>query len=94
MIFFHFFSGDNFLKIIDIFSGQTIRFPDSKSVVKYVGYVKIYAYVEAKGFTDEAYYQASLVFSRRKASIYRIVEKIKKLVGKEDIDEGDSDLEH
>ena len=75
-----YFLGDDFLKFVDTFSGQRFTIPTRDKVVKLVNYIKIYAYVERGGFSDEAYEKASVLFNKRKSSVSRIVGKVKKLM--------------
>lgn len=81
--------GENFLKFLDVFSGESIKIPQREEVIKIVNYVKIYKYCKSHNFTDEAYQKASVIFSRREMSIRRIVEKVSKVLEKEYSSDGD-----
>lgn len=80
--FISFFLGEDFLKFLDTFSGQRLNVPDRDRVVKLVNYVKIYAFVEKGGFSEEVYDKAALLFEKRRASVVRIVAKLNRILDK------------
>ena len=76
--------GDDFLRFIDVFSGETIKVPTREEIYKICNYIKIYNYVANKGFTEESIEQAAKIFDRRRNSIKRILNKVNSVMAKEE----------
>lgn len=70
-----------FLKFIDLFSGETIKVPTRDSLFKSVIYIKIYSFCKKRHFTEEAIESAAHIFDKRKSSIRRIIDKVKRVKG-------------
>ena len=75
--------GKDLLRFIDLFSGETIKVPTRDETIKIINYIKIYVYLNDRGFTDGAYESASKVFARRRNSIKRIVDKVESTILKD-----------
>lgn len=71
--------GDKLLQFLDVFAGETIKVMPREEVIKDIRYIKIYCYLESRGFTEESIESASRVFNRRKNSIVRIIEKVRRM---------------
>jgi len=67
---------DDFLKFIDVFSGESIKVPRREEVLKIVNYIKIYTYCQARGFSDESIEAASKIFKRRQVSVRKVIDKV------------------
>lgn len=79
---FALFGDKRFLTYLDVLEGLTIKIPPRQTIVKIVNYIKIYCYLEARGFTDEAYDKASKIYKKRVVSLKRIVNKVKETLDK------------
>lgn len=78
--FLYLIFSDNFLRVLDMFSGETIKFPDREEVAKIILYIKIYHFCEKDGFSNESIQNATKIFSRRRSSILRVIEKVKRVL--------------
>lgn len=74
--------GDQMLKFFDVLAGLSIKIPPREEIWKYVSYVKIYTYCKNRGFNDETYENAAKIFKKRKASIVRVIDKVKRTIEK------------
>ena len=70
------------LKLLDVFSGEYIRFPNRKSVIWVLEKVNIYTYLKNKNFSDESYYTVSKEYDRTIYEIKKIVNVIEKNLNK------------
>ena len=70
------------LKLLDVFSGEYIRFPNRKRIIWVLEKVNIYTYLKNKNFSDEAYYTVSKEYDRTIYEIKKIVNVIEKNLNK------------
>lgn len=70
------------LKLLDVFAGEYIRFPNRKSVIWVLEKVNMYTYLKSRDFSDEAYYTVSKEYDRTVYEIKKIVNVIEKNLGK------------
>lgn len=66
------------LKLLDVFAGEYIKFPNRKSVVWVLEKVCMYTYLKNRNFSDEAYYVVSKDYDRTVYEIKKIVNVIEK----------------
>ena len=66
------------LKLLDVFAGEYIRFPNRKSVIWVLEKVNMYTYLKSRNFSDEAYYTVSKEYDRTVYEIKKIVNVIEK----------------
>lgn len=66
------------LKLLDVFAGEYIRFPNRKSVIWVLEKVNMYTYLRSRNFSDEAYYTVSKEYDRTVYEIKKIVNVIEK----------------
>ena len=66
------------LKLLDTFAGESIRFPNRKSVIWVLDKVNIYIYLKKKDFSDEAYSYMSKEYNRTVYELKKIVRVIDK----------------
>ena len=66
------------LKLLDVFAGEYIRFPNRKSVIWVLEKVNMYTYLKNRNFSDEAYYTVSKEYDRTVYEIKKIVNVIDK----------------
>jgi hypothetical protein len=85
---------DCLLKLFDVFSGESVRFPQRDAVSKLVSYVQIYTFI--RGHLEEDV-PSSLVpqgvidraarnFDRRSSSVRRIYDKVRLMLARERTD--------
>jgi len=78
------FGRDKLLMLFDIFSNESIKIPKRSYIKKVIYKIKIYRYCEARGFSDESKRLAAKVFDRRKASVQRAIDKVRRVLKKTD----------
>lgn len=66
------------LKLLDIFAGEYIKFPNRKSVIWVLDKVNMYIYLKNRNFSPEAYYTVSKEYDRTVYEIKKIVNVIEK----------------
>lgn len=66
------------LKLLDIFGGECIKFPNRKSVIWVLEKVNMYTYLKSRNFSQEAYYVVSKEYDRTVYEIKKIVNVIEK----------------
>lgn len=77
-IFFELMGAEQFFEMLDVFSNWRLNFPNKDSLIKGVGYVKVYEFCKARGFTEESKRRAAIVFNKKLVSIQRIVAHMRK----------------
>lgn len=78
------FGRENLLKLFDVFSNETIKIPKRNYIKKVIYKIKIYRYCEARGFSDESKRLASKIYDRRKSSVQRAIDKVRRVLKKSD----------
>ena len=68
--------GKDLLLFLDVFAGETIKIPTRQELAKIINYIIIYQYVKERGFSEESYQKAAVLFKKRIGNIKRIVEKV------------------
>lgn len=71
---------EQFLMFLDMFSGETLKIPKREELIKIASYIRIYRYLEVRGFTEDSVSNASRLFGRRRNSIKRIVNKVDRVL--------------
>lgn len=66
------------LKLLDTFAGESIRFPNRKSVIWVLEKVSMYIYLKRRNFSEEAYRTVSKDYDRTVYEIKKIVNIINK----------------
>lgn len=66
------------LKLLDIFSGEYIRFPNRKSLIWVLTKVSMYTYLKERNFSQDAYYVVSKEYDKTVYEIKKIVNVIEK----------------
>lgn len=66
------------LKLLDVFAGEYIKFPNRKSVIWALDKVNMYTYLKQHDFSQEAYYVVSKEYNRTVYEIKKIVNVIEK----------------
>lgn len=66
------------LKILDIFAGEYIKFPNRKSLIWVLEKVNMYTYIKKHNFAPEAYTTVSKEYDRTVYEIKKIVSVIEK----------------
>lgn len=66
------------LKLLDVFAGEYIKFPNRKSVIWVLDKVNMYTYLKNRDFSDEAYRVVSKEYDRTVYEIKKIVNVIQK----------------
>lgn len=69
---------DTVLKLLDVFAGEYIKFPNRRSVIWVLEKVNIYTYLKKRNFSDEAYSVISKEVDRTVYEIKKIVSVIEK----------------
>lgn len=64
------------LKLVDIFAGQKIQFPQRKKLYKLLEKIKIYTFVKSKGYSEESYKLLAKQYGKRISQIKAIVDRI------------------
>ena len=67
---------DKILLYLETLEDLTVKIPPKKTIAKIVFYVKVYNYVKSRGFTEEAYKNASRIFDKRVFNLKRVVNKV------------------
>lgn len=73
-----------FLKILDVFAGENISFPNRKQSFQYLDRTFMYTYVKKRGFTEEAYNSVSKHFGEKLAVVKNKTLRISQLLDKEE----------
>ena len=81
--------GDDYLRFIDIMSGTTFKVPSSKTLERDLESVRIYLIAKKLGFTEDALRTAGKAFGRTMIAARRSCYKVSKVLGTEDMLEGD-----
>ena len=76
------FGREKLLMLFDIFSEESIKIPKRSYIKKVIYKIKIYRYCEARGFSDESKRLAAKIFDRRKASVQRAIDKVRRVLKK------------
>ena len=87
--FIRYLLGDDYIKFIDIMSGTTLKIPSSKALERDLESVRIYLYVKRGGFSEAILKEASKAFNKTVLNIRRYTLKVAKVLGTEDVLEGD-----
>lgn len=74
----------NFLSYMDVLEGLTIKIPPRQTLVKIINYTKIYSFLKARDFSEEAYEKASKLYKKRVVSLKRIVNKVEETLQKKE----------
>ena len=75
--------GRELLLFLSIFHSETLKVPALSVMNKIKLYSQVYAFLESRGFTEEAYKDCSKLYGRRRGCIDNIVLKVRKVVGDE-----------
>lgn len=70
------------LQLLDIFAGESIKFPTRKSIIWLLDKVNMYTYIKKHDFSDEAYYTMSKQYDRTVYEIKKIISVIQKNLNK------------
>ena len=81
--------GDDYLRFIDIMSGSTFKVPSSRALERDLEAVRIFLSVKKGGFSDESIRTASKLYGKSIVMIRRYTYKVAKVLGIEDMLEGD-----
>jgi hypothetical protein len=76
---------DDFIRLLDVFSGDTVKIPEREVLAKLISYIQIYVYVRnhlkedlpADKLPDDVVESAAKNFDRRCNSVRRIYEKVR-----------------
>lgn len=82
-IFYETLGSEQFFELLDVFSNWRLNFPNKDALLKGIGYVKIYEFCKAGGFSEQSKYRASVVFNKKLVSIQRIVAHMRKEIDNE-----------
>lgn len=66
------------LMLLDTFAGESIKFPNRKSVIWALEKVHMYMYLKERNFSQEAYHTVSKMYDRSVYEIKKIVKVIDK----------------
>lgn len=69
---------NSLLMLLDTFAGESIKFPNRKSVIWVLEKVHIYTYLKERDFSQEAYRTISKMYDRSVYEIKKIVNVIEK----------------
>ena len=69
---------DTLLKLLDIFAGEYVRFPNRKSLIWVLTKVNMYTYLKERNFSHDAYYVVSKEYNKTIYEIKKIVNVIEK----------------
>lgn len=75
------------LSFFDMLEGLTMKFPSRQALVKVINYIKIYAFLNSRNFTEEAYEIAAKLYKKRVPALKRIVNKVEKVLERVDTDD-------
>lgn len=87
--FIKYLLGDDYIKFIDVMSGTTVKIPSAKSLERDLESVKIYLYVKRHGFTELSVKEAAKMYNKTVLTARRYALKVSKVLGVEDMLEGD-----
>lgn len=87
--FIRYLLGDDYLKFIDIMSGSTFKVPSSKTLERDLLAVRLYLRAKRGGFTEDSIRIAAKEFGKTVVTTKRYIYKVSKVLGVEDILEGD-----
>ena len=73
-----------FLKILDVFAGETISFPNRKQSFQYLDRTFMYTYAKKRGFTEDAFNSVSKQFGEKLAVVKNKTMRISQLLDKEE----------
>lgn len=75
--------GEDWLKFLDVFSGETLKLPTREQVFKNIKYLKIYTYCAQRNFSEESIDQVARIYGKRRVSVKRIIDKVKRVEEKQ-----------
>lgn len=87
--FIRYLLGDDYIKFIDVMSGTNVKIPSAKSLERDLESVKIYLYVKRHGFTELSIKEAAKTYNKTVLTARRYALKVSKVLGVEDMLEGD-----
>lgn len=87
--FIKYLLGDDYIKFIDVMSGTTLKIPSAKSLEHDLELVRIFLYVKRHGFTEISIKEAAKSYGKSVLTTRRYVLKVAKVLGIEDLLEGD-----
>ena len=71
---------NDFLKLIDIFAGKRILFPNRKKTYKLLYKIQIYTYIKSKNYSPDAYKLLARQCKKRVSQIKSIVSRVEHLL--------------
>jgi len=74
--------GAELFTFLTLFASESFRVPRVDYLNKIAGYCEVYAYLSNRGFTDQAYLDASKRFTRREQNLRGVVSNVEKMMKK------------
>lgn len=78
---------DQWLKFIDLFSGETFKVPTREAIYKNIAYIKIYTYCKARDYSDLSIDTMAKLYGRRRNAILNIIKKVEAILSKPNVGE-------
>jgi hypothetical protein len=90
MEFIKYLMGDDYIRFIDIMSGTTLKIPSQKTLVRDLESVKIYLYAKKNNFSETSVREAAKLYGKTALTARRYIYKVARVLGSEDLLEGDA----
>lgn len=90
MEFIKYLLGDDYIRFIDIMSGTTLKIPSQKTLIRDLESVKIYLYAKKNNFSETSVREAAKIYGKTALTARRYIYKVARVLGSEDLLEGDA----